>query len=175
MPDPVTLAAVWTVAKLYLIFAGKTIVTSAMSGIGLRGGWLCASWCYDVLKNLILEKIYEDPDLLLEKIYFIQPSNAFIESAFILHNIRKDRNIGRYHELVVKIPTNKGNSTKNTTLELPLDRVTWSFDIDHNDTTISVELYLQFLPTNRICVWASIEQCNYIKIALKQHNDKKKK
>lgn len=154
---------------------------TAISGIGIRGGWLILSWCMNVLKTFILKNIFSDPDILMKKNYFVCPSPAFNESAYIMHEIRRNRDPpGSFEEVTIK------PSGKSIHLELPLERVPWSFEIEIEEkeepedryikkTNVVVELYLRYLPgVKKICVWASEEQCAYIKKALKAHYDNKR-
>lgn len=198
--------AITVVAVKSFIFSALCIIGgAALSGIGIRGGWLCLSWCLGKLQEFILRNVYHDPDLLMEKSYFCYGTPSFNESAYILHCIRKQKKISGYEEVIINP---QGNNGKQLVLELPLIQVPWAFEIEtqptnsnsnsktatvNNTTTIDattdtttdttttsqkvvVELYLQYISlTRKICVWASKEQCDYIKAALKSHNDSKNK
>ena len=166
-------AVTWVAAKAFGLVVLQTLGCAALTGIGIRGGWLCLSWCLGKFKEFILTYIYEDPDMLMEKSYFAYSTPSFNESAYILHTIRKSKNSpGRFEEVIIK----PENSPNQIVLELPLERMPWNFEIDVNDKKVTVELYLQYLShSRRICVWATKEQCTRIKDALRKHNASKRK
>lgn len=166
------------IVKAAIIKILAIIGTAAITGIGIRGGWYCATWFVGAFQDLILKHIKKDPDLLMEKVYLNQGTPSFNESAYIMHEVRKRKNVpGPFEEITIKPSQN----AKSITLDLPLDRIKWKFDLDlklddGETETIKMELYMKYLQVSKkICIWASKKQCSNIKSALKQHNEQKRK